>query len=123
MGLAQTELDNEKQQTQQTIEGMESFISELKIEGELFQNEISALKQKLEQQTEMLALSEFKLMQVTDEHALLSSEVDAFRNKSKHANQQLARCEMEIEMLKINHEMELLRATPERVSQRHLVEL
>lgn len=70
IGLAETELSNEKQQTQLTIEGMETFISELKVEGEKFQNEISAYKQKLALQTEMLALSEVKLMQVADENAL-----------------------------------------------------
>lgn len=62
VGLAQSELSNEKQQTQLTIEGMETFISELKVEGELFQSESQALKQKLRDQTESLAVCEFKLL-------------------------------------------------------------
>ena len=45
-----------------TIEGMEAFISELKIEGENFQNEVTALKQKLAIQTDTLASTEVKLM-------------------------------------------------------------
>jgi hypothetical protein len=43
---------------------METFISELKIEGELFQTENAALKQKLEDKTDLLAACEFKLSQL-----------------------------------------------------------
>lgn len=81
MGLAQSELSNEKQQTQSTIEGMEAFISELKVEGENFQSEVTALKQKLGLQTEMLAMSEVKLMQLADENALYLQELDVLRDQ------------------------------------------
>lgn len=45
---------------QLTIEGMETFITELRIEGENFTSEIRALKAKLEETTELRATAEFK---------------------------------------------------------------
>ena len=110
IGLAQTELSNEKQQTQQTIEGMEAFISELKVEGENFQNEVSALKQQLALQTDMLAMSEVRLMQVADENALQQQDFDSLRGQFNRATQEIARLQTELEMLKLTHEMELLHA-------------
>jgi len=71
----------------------------------------------------MLANSEFKLMQVSDEHALLSSEIEEYVNEARIANQESARREMELEMLKVTHQMELLRVTPDYESQRELLEL
>ena len=45
---------------QLTIEGMETFIAELRIEGENFTSEIRTLKAKLEETTELRATTEFK---------------------------------------------------------------
>jgi len=108
VGLIQTELSDEKKHTQQTIEGMESFIAELKIEGEIFQSEISALKQKLVQQTDTLAVTEFRLLQVADEHAIQTNELEELRIQLFRAEQDAARREMDMEMLKLTHQMDAL---------------
>ena len=105
------------------MEGMETFIAELKVEGEIFQSENQALRQKLADQTDMLALCEFKLTQISDQFAMQGCEVKELTQECTWLNQELAQKEMEAEMLKITHQMDLLKALQETQSPREFMDL
>ena len=100
------ELQNEKEQNQQTIESLEKFSLQLKTEGEIQQSEIEALRKSLYEATDKRAASEFKLMQTTEDNAYNMKEIEELQEQQRTLKRQLFKTDCELQMLRMQQASE-----------------
>ena len=101
MSQLQRELNSEKDSFKQTIESLEQFSIHLQLEGESQQNQIQVLTSRLGESGERGTISEFRLLQVSQDNLELEAELEKLTASMTGLRQKLFETDVELKIARM----------------------